>query len=327
MRRTLQFCCAVILIFYHKRILTLFKIVFLHVIARLGFKIHRVLPFSLSLELSSVCNLHCPQCLTGMGLVNRVNPYLSLQKSRIIIDEFKMHGTVLNLYFQGESLMNSEFFDIARYAKLNKLYTILSTNAAYIDSDTSHKLINSGVNRIIVSVDGVNNQSYEKYRKGGDVNKVWEALSLLVEARGNEIFPQIIVQTVVSKVNENELDKIRQLSNKIGADKVVFKTMQVYSDFDAWVPKNKKFQRKSNFASHNNIQIGCFRALSGVVINSDGEVVPCCFDKLTEFSFGNVAKGLNNIICSDRRVVFLNSLYKEGTVYSICKTCPHGLGM
>lgn len=326
MRRILQFSCAVFLIFYHKRILTLFNIVFLHAIAKLGFKIYKAIPFSLSLELSSICNLNCPQCLTGMGLIKRTDSFLSLEKSRIIIDQFKTFGTVLNLYFQGESLINPEFFDIAMYAKSKKLYTILSTNAAFIDSVNVDMLINSGVNRIIVSVDGATNKSYEKYRKGGDVDKVWKALSLLVEARGNNIFPQIIVQTVVSKVNENELNKIRSLSLKIGVDKVVFKSMQIYSDLDTWKPLNKKFQRKSNIPN-NNFQKGCFRALSGVVINSDGKVVPCCFDKLTEFSFGNISTGFKNVVYSEKRNIFLNKLYKKGTLFSICKTCPYSSGM
>ncbi|MFO7865126.1 MAG: radical SAM/SPASM domain-containing protein [Salinivirgaceae bacterium] len=325
MWRRIQLTISNIRFISRKRGITILKNGFFHLWAQFTGNVHPQLPYALSLELSGICNLKCPQCPVGLGLIRRAQPFMPKEDAYKIIDEFAPFGTVLNLYFQGESLLNPDFCAITDYAAKQNVFTILSTNAAFISKNTAADLVQSGIHRIIISVDGADQQSYEKYRLGGDLETVWQSISWLEEARKRyaKCYPEIIVQTLVNKYNENELPTIKRKAIALGADRVVFKSMQLYSDREKWLPKSRKFRRykKPNLAV--NIS-RCFRAFSSMVVTSDLVYVPCCFDKFANHQLNSPSQTLRQVAKSEKRKAFLMQIYKQKVGHSICENCSMG---
>lgn len=306
------------------RLWNLIKIVVGHYYARIFGLVRLQFPYALSLELASVCNLKCPQCPVGMGLIRRLNPFMDKSVALNIIDEFAPQGVILNLYFQGESLLHPNISEITTRAVKKRLFTILSTNAHFLNQETANSIVESGMHRVIVSIDGYQQESYAQYREGGNLELVWQGLRYLVNARkaAKSLWPEIFVQTVVNKYNEQSLDKIKSKAKSLGADKVLFKTMQVYKNHETWLPANKKFSRYVGSEIIKKPTNKCFRAFSSMVITSDGMYVPCCFDKFATHIFHDNDSRVSTMAFSSDRGLFLSKIYTSGHMHSICGNCP-----
>lgn len=309
------------------RVANLVCVQFTHSFARLFKRVKAYPPYNISIELSSICNLKCPQCPVGLGQINREKKFMSVSTVEKILNKFSPKGLVLNLYFQGESMLHPNFFEIAAKGPKKKLFTILSTNATLINERNAEDLIKTGIHRIIISADGIDQEVYEKYRIGGQSEKVWESIKLLSEAKKKlkKKWPELIVQTLVNRHNENSLDEIKKQAMQLGANKVHFKTMQIYQDHEEWSPSNKKFRRYQSEILIKEPKNKCLRALSGVVVSSDGEILPCCHDKQAENGFGNIKDGFNTITSSNKRRQFLETIYFSKKMHPICKNCPEAM--
>ena len=73
----------------------------------------------------------------------------------------------LTFYFQGEPYINPKFLEMVSYASKKKIFTSTSTNAHYLDSETARKTVESGLDKLIISIDGTSQDTYEAYRIGG----------------------------------------------------------------------------------------------------------------------------------------------------------------
>ena len=146
-----------------RRVINVIRLRIAHATIRLIKRVCMYSPYNISLELSSICNLKCPQCPVGLGQINRVNKFMEIPMAKQILTEFAPKGVVLNLYFQGESMLHPHFFNLAALGPQRKLFTILSTNATLIDEHNAEKLVATGIHRIIISADGIDQNTYEKY--------------------------------------------------------------------------------------------------------------------------------------------------------------------
>ena len=166
---------------------------------------------------------------------------------RKVIDQLSPELAWLNLYFQGEPYLNPQFFELVSYARTKGIYVSSSTNGHYLDKQNAEATVKSGLNRLIISVDGTDQQTYETYRIGGSFTKVVEGINNLAQARkdAGSKYPKIIVQFLVLKSNQHQVGDIRQLGIEWGADKVEIKTAQFY-DYEqgnALMPAEGKYSR------------------------------------------------------------------------------------
>lgn len=297
---------------------------------KIGFKkLFKTKPISISLELSSICNLSCPECKCGIGKVNRANPFISFEAAKSIIELHLKSAFIVQLFFQGEPLMNPFWEDIARYCHEKKLFTIINTNGHFFDDKNIERLLEAGVGRIVVSVDGMCQEVYEKYRKGGSLERVLNGTRKIASRRqelGKKI-PELVFQCLVNRFNEKHLSAYKRFAAVNGADRVEFKSMQLYdqsiNNIHYWLPEDQKYRRYNISKRWKSNSIVCFRALTTAVFTSDGLLVPCCFDKEAEFSFGNFYFDPWN---SDQRREFIGDLLsKKTTKPHICMNCTRNL--
>ena len=190
-------------------------------------------PVSISFEPTTSCNLRCPECPSGLRAFTRPTGMLQKDFFRDTIDQMYRELLYLVFYFQGEPYLNPDFLDMVKYASSRKIYTATSTNAHYLTDENARRTIESGLDRLIISIDGTTQDVYQQYRVGGQLNKVIEGARNVVKWKKEKKSktPFIVFQFLVVKPNEHQVEEVKKLAADVGVDDVWFKTAQVY-DFE-----------------------------------------------------------------------------------------------
>jgi molybdenum cofactor biosynthesis enzyme MoaA len=286
-------------------------------------------PFSIHLETASVCNLKCPECIAGMGHTTRNRKLMDMATVKEKLNIYHKHAFYCNLYFQGEPFLNPQLAEIINLSKSMNYYTVVSTNGHFLDEKNCIRIIKSGLDKLIVSLDGIDSNSYSNYRLGGIFSKVTEGVRQMAETkkRLKKEYPLLVVQMLVNKTNEHQLDKARQFVKNLGADMLEFKSMQIYTDKGQklFTPSGKKFNRyfkKNKTARSQSDKKGvCSRLWSHVVYTSDGFMVPCCYDKKPEYLISGENRLSQNLWMSEQMQDFRTRLFKKDEVPGICRNC------
>ena len=145
--------------------------------------INNAKPISLSVEPTTSCNLRCPECPSGLRSFTRDTGMLQKDLFQSILDQLSSDLIYLNLYFQGEPLLHPSFFDLVKMAGKKGIFTNTSSNAHFFTPEKAELLVDSGLDRLIVSIDGTTQEVYESYRVGGKLEKVLAGTRCLVEAK------------------------------------------------------------------------------------------------------------------------------------------------
>lgn len=292
------------------------------------------LPISASIEPTTACNLKCPECPSGLRQFSRDTGNIAIDNGKTYIDQLAPSVGYINFYFQGEPLISPHFFDLVRYATDKGIYTATSTNAHFLDKDNCQKIIDSGLKRLIISIDGTQQETYASYRKEGTLAKVIEGTKnmIAVKKKNNGNGPHIIFQFLVVSTNEHQINDLFKLAKELKIDEVRLKTAQFY-DFEngnALMPENERYSRykkmpngkyklKGKQANH------CWRMWSSGVITWDGNMVPCCFDKDAKYTMGNLLQRPLKSIWHDAAYKnFRSQVLKNRRAIDICANCSEG---
>lgn len=295
---------------------------------------HWGMPLSISFEPTTSCNLRCPECPSGLRQFSRPTGMLEEQLFKKTIDELAPTLAYLIFYFQGEPYLHKNFLNLVNYAAQKKIYTATSTNAHYLNDETAKQTIESGLDRLIISIDGTTQDVYEQYRIGGKLEKVLQGARNIVKWKKllKSKTPHTIFQFLVVKPNEHQISDVKKLAAEIGIDEVAFKTAQVYdyengNDLIPTIDKYSRYRKntKGKFEIKNSLLNHCWKMWHSCVITWDGKVVPCCFDKDATHQLGQL-NGIpfKNIWHSEAYNTFRKSLLRSRSEIDICKNCTEG---
>jgi len=320
--------------FSWKKLINLINTGFSFVLFKLFHRIFiPIKPIAVSIETTTTCNYRCPACILGSGGLKRKNEYIDFELYKKIINEIKTSAINVNLYFQGEPLMHPNIDKLILHAEENHIRTCISTNGSLLSLKVG-KLIESGLSHLIVSVDGITPETYDKYRINGDFLKMCDGIRKIVKLKksSNALHPIIEAQFIVMKHNEHEIHDFFKWANKIGFNKASLKSVQVSNTREHYlIPTIKKYSRyeidpKLGFRTKSKLRNHCFRMFTTVVITTDGEVLPCCFDKNGKYSFGNMnVETIQNILKSDNAILFKKRVFTNRKSVDICQNCTEGL--
>lgn len=280
-------------------------------------------PFTASIEPANYCNLRCAQCPTGLGLISKQRESMSLEKFKKAVNSMLPELTYLNLYFQGEPFLNKELHKMVEYATKYGIITSISTNGHFITPERADALKKAGLDKLIVSLDGIDQKSYEKYRRGGDFNRVLEGITNAVAAELN-----VELQCLLLSTTENIQNQVTSLGKRLGVNRVTFKRAQFYSS-DSLMPENERYSRykKGTLNLKKALKNRCWRVISGVVINTNGDVLPCCYDKNAAHSYGNILESgatknaFHEILHSQKALDFKREVFSNRRCIHICTNC------
>ncbi len=171
-------------------------------------------PVSISLEPTTSCNLRCPECPSGLRAFTRPTGMLKQDFFKETIDQLHKDLLYLVFYFQGEPYLNPAFLDMVKYASSKKIYTATSTNAHYLSDENAKRTIESGLDRLIISIDGTTQETYQQYRVGGRLDKVLEGARNIVKWKKalNSKTPFVVFQFLVVRQNEHLVEEVKKLA-------------------------------------------------------------------------------------------------------------------
>ncbi len=292
------------------------------------------MPVSVAIEPTTACNLSCPECPSGLKKFTRDTGNLKEEFFKKTIDELASTIFYLTFYFQGEPFIHPKFLEMVKYASSKKIYTSTSTNAHFLNDENARKTIESGLDRLIISIDGTTQETYQSYRIDGNLNKVIEGTKNILHWRKklNSKKPYVIFQFLVVRQNEHQTEEVKKLATELGVDEVRFKTAQVYDykNGNELIPLNEKFSRyKRNpdgiYSIKNEMLNHCWRMWHSCVITWDGLVVPCCFDKDATHQLGDLkTESFEHIWKNGKYSAFRKSLLKARKEIDICTNCTEG---
>ena len=293
-------------------------------------------PPVLTIEPTNQCNLHCPLCTTGSGEMERTAGRMTLETYQKIIEHLGKDIFFMLIYHQGEPFLNKNFFSFVEIAKQNNIYVTTSTNGHYFTDQNISKTLDCGLDSMIISLDGITQESYEKYRVGGQLDRVLDGTARLIaeKKRRKMSTPNVALQFLVMKHNEHEIPEVKKIAEKLGVDRFLIKNIEVRSLSEAreWLPSEKKFRRYDFNGDHYIVKgidkNSCTRPWLSTLINWDGTFVPCCFDKNAKHPMGDIHKitGIKEMWLGNSFIDFRTRLLQNRKSIDICRNCNQGFG-
>ena len=287
-------------------------------------------PAFISVEPYNFCQLQCPECPVSQR-ESTAKVFINETVYRKTIDELKDKLLHVIFYFQGEPLLNKKLPEMIQYAHNQKIFTSTSTNAQALSSEMARELVTSGLDKLIISIDGSTQEVYEQYRIGGNLEKAITGVKNIIEWKQKlkSITPFVEIQFVVFKTNEHQMKQMKTLSKALKADRLVFKTAQLYNFENGHklltsIDKYARYKKMANgkYAIKSKLQNRCWRLWSGAVLNANADLVPCCFDKDSAHAFGNLK---NNSFLSvwhnEKASGFRASILQNRKQYDMCRNC------
>lgn len=292
------------------------------------------MPISISVEPTTSCNLRCPECPSGLRSFTRPTGMLDQSLFANVIDQLSSTLSYLTFYFQGEPYLHPDFLSMVKFASAQGIYTATSTNAHFLKDDIARQTVESGLDRLIISIDGTTQQTYESYRVGGSLDKVIEGAENILRWKRKSKAKKlhVVFQFLVVKPNEHQIPEVFALAKKLGVDQVVLKTAQIY-DFTSGselIPSQEQYARyrknhDGTYSLKNKLLNHCWKMWHSCVITWDGKVVPCCFDKDAHFVLGDLTKNTFEEIWTGKKYnQFRTSLLTSRSEIEICKNCTEG---
>ncbi len=250
------------------------------------------LPKTFTIETALACNLHCPECAIGGGMITRAKALLTFDQYKIIADKMRPFAKYVYLHLWGEPLLNKEIFKMLRYTA-DFAKTNISTNALLLDEEKAEALVTSGVTDVIVSIDGFTQEVYAQYRVGGKVKDALAALKLLQETNlkhGGRV--NLIPQFIVFKHNQHEKELFREYCNSLGLQ-AFLKSPYIRTGTGKFEKSDHPEHWRPEYADTAALRQGmrdCNNPKEVLTMLVDGSCVICCHDYSRVTCFGNIFK-------------------------------------
>lgn len=296
-------------------------------------------PEYVMIDTTNTCNLHCPLCPTGQGRNEYPKGMMKLETFKKVIDESGKRLYDIYMGNWGEPLLNPEIYEMIKYAHKYNIRISINTNLNTLDKDSAKKLVESKPEALFVSIDGASQTSYEKYRKGGDFNKVIDNIKLISEIKKqrNSNLPVIVWQFLVMKHNEVEIDRASEMAKKLGIQfelkyvrcdmgrEVFMSDKEKFENAGQWLPGDEQYSRYDyKLGTRRNRKSSCWFLWDFAVINWDGGVAPCCAVYREEDILGSIEN-------TSFKSIWNNAKYKAareavrtgqvGEVQTVCENC------
>lgn len=269
----------------------------------------RDFPMHLDIEATSRCNLRCTFCdkLPSLNKEQKGNIQFSLYKK--IIDEgakYRLWGVKLS--YRGEPLLHKDIVKMVAYAKEKGILDVyFNTNGMLLNAELCEKLIDVGLDRISVSVEGTDATAFEKQRIGANFNTILNNVDTLRQIRRKKgsLYPKVRVQTIFY----------------LGMDIEAYKAFWIsHCDEVAAIDYKEGARRQKGLVR----DWACPQLWQRMTIQWDGAVLACNNDDLRLLSPGNVNEKSVYACWHDKIVENARQMHKLGKSHEInaCDGCP-----
>ncbi len=289
-------------------------------------------PFGiLNVELTNKCPMKCVMCARTNNMT-RSQGLMELETFKLVVDEYvsvnpeRARTYDFWLHHFGESLVHPEFGKFIRYAVSKNMKVGLSINPIMLSAETSHDLLTSGISKLIVSLDGHDNESFLKIRGLRDAHEKSKTNFLVFLKMKKELNSKtrIILRMIDFKMNRESIKQASDFWKSIeGIDEFTVKNLCTWNGDAADV--NALSVMKSNNEELRKVYnvVGCHNPWQQVSVTWDGEVVPCCYDYDKKYVLGDVKKESLSQIWNGERMQALRKEFLSNNVQNfLCRQCP-----
>ena len=241
----------------------------------------------------------------------------------------------LSLYSWGEPFLNPQIDRFIAYAHQKRIATIVSSNLNKpLTPEMAERLVRSGLDVLIVSLDGTTQDVYEVYRVNGHLDRVLENIRLLTRKRAElgSATPVLEWQFIVMRHNEHQVEEARRMAQELGVDLFTPKRVDFphgEDDLDLareWLPAAELEARMADPFRKPYSEEGtrCHRLWRSGVVNWDGGYAPCCYLTDAADDFGDASRQPVKEIWNNEHYRAARSLFQKGytpTRYVGCLDC------
>ncbi|MEE9198945.1 MAG: radical SAM/SPASM domain-containing protein [Dehalococcoidia bacterium] len=301
----------------------------------MGLRRVRGYPYEWEIDTTNICQLKCPLCHTGLDNIRRVKGVMHFDTFRKTIDEIKDYVVWLSLYSWGEPLLNKQIPRFISYAHRAKIATLISSNLSLpLSPEKVEDIIRSGLDVLIISLDGVTQEVYEQYRVKGKLSLVMDNIRLFVQKKRELGYktPYLEWQFIVMKQNEHQITEAERQAQKLGVDRIIFKEVDLPHGMGSeelarkWAPMSVNGYQEAQpwDKPYNEKGKTCWRLWRSAVVNWDGGYAPCCYLTDAKHDFGNVKDQSIKSIWNNAHYTTARNLFKNGNMPQVevgCLTC------
>lgn len=294
------------------------------------------LPNWIIIEPINICNLKCTLCPLGQNKIQRKPRAMTIAEYKSVINQVKFYVEKIVLFNYGEPFLHNDLPEMIRYATLNGISNIkVSTNGQVKRSVKYFEdLVGSGLKYLIVDIDGADDETLNKYRVGAKLVNIISTIENVNEARKklkNKDL-KLIAQFLVMKHNEDQISIVKKMAIEAGCDVFSKKSIFLFGDgciqerAEKFLPNDNDFNRykKSDgeYGEKGVIPNSCSVINNSLVICSNGDVLPCCFDSYSEYVMGNVfEEKIKRIWNGSRYRNFRKRIYEDRKSIKMCSSC------
>ncbi|MEJ2241240.1 MAG: radical SAM protein [Candidatus Bathyarchaeota archaeon] len=298
-------------------------------------------PYHLTIETGNFCPLRCSLCPTGQEKKDLPQGFLRFEDFKKIVDEIGDFLLIIELYNWGEPFLNKDFFRMVQYARDRNIIVTTSSNLNVFNDKICKDLINSGLNLLMISLDGASQETVETYQRGNNFTKVFNNIQEIVKQKKVYGLKKPLLQWkyFVTRFTEKEVPMAKRLAKEVGVDHIEFAKLlcdmsqrffldskSQFENVKQWLPTDERYSayskklKKRKKALNND----CSSLWTRSVMNWDGNIFPCCNVYGIKWSFGNALKeGFSKIwnndsYCSSREIIANGKLEQKKTICHIC---------
>ena len=292
-------------------------------------------PIHMQFEVTNFCNLSCPVCPTGTGILDRKAQAMDVDLFANCMEEVGPHLLTAMLWVWGEPLLHPRFAEFVRIARSHRVLPVVSTNGQTLAEDAVHDaLMREPPEYIIVAIDGLTDETNSRYRVGATLEPVLAGVRRLVETRRRLRMrrPLLHMRFIAMKHNQGDLPRVRKFAREHGFDMLSIRSLSVIQDDEAkhreLVPDDPRYRAYQYDEAATRIarnDFVCQMPFAFPSMLADGTIIACDQDcrgayPLGKFGdgqsfrdawFGAKAARIRRIIRDDRMSV------------EYCRTCPY----
>ena len=278
-------------------------------------------PLHLDIGITNVCNLKCTFCARTVLVEQekfRKAAHMDFELFKKIIDEASTLGTFsINLNLLNEPLTNPDLVPMIKYAKEKGIVDVhFHSHGGLLTEKKSLELIDSGLDKLLISIDTPSKTKYEKLRVLSDFDQVVENLRKFKQIRDEKDLLSPLIKTnfiefpgITSEEIKSDLEFGLTLSDCVG--------FQEYIDPTCTIGENKKYS--DGYIS----KFVCQQPFTRLAIAEDGTVSPCCLDHTFELSIGNIKNKTLFEFWNSKEMEIMREKQKSGKFFEIprCRNC------
>jgi len=296
-------------------------------------------PLKISIDPCSICQLECPLCPTGQNAGGRSLGRMPFEKFEALLKELGPFLYEIDLNNWGEPFLNKDLIKMAGFCHGKRIRTSVNTNLnVRLSEKEAESLVKTGLDVLYVSMDGITQATYEKYRKKGKLKNVQDNIRLVASKKkelGSKT-PKIVWQFLVSKFNEHEIPKLEAVKEKLGANELAIgflrsdmgkeiftKDREKVESLRKWLPKNESLSRYDYESRERKLKKKfCAFPWFVSVVNWNGSVSPCCASYFEKFDFGNAfGNGFKEVWNNEKYRAARKAVAQKKPTGTVCDNC------